>query len=78
MLNTVENCQLRYLADFLLYSKHEDPNYCWKNMQEVIYCFLVAGFYNYRTRANKGRADYSKIIFLALRLSYKKHIKSEF
>ena len=28
----------------------------------------VTLFCNYRTRANKGRADYSKIIFWALRL----------
>jgi hypothetical protein len=30
----------------------------------------------YRTHANKGRADYSKIIFWALRLSHEKYIKS--
>ena len=32
----------------------------------------------YRTRANKGRADYSKIIFSTLRLSHKKDIKNVF
>ena len=38
--------------------------------------FKYHGFkFNYRTRANKGCADYSKIIFLPLRLSHKNHIK---
>ena len=32
----------------------------------------------YRTRANRGRAYYSKIIVLALRLSHKKHRKNVF
>ena len=33
---------------------------------------------DYRTRAIKGRALYSKIIFLTLRLSHKKLIKNVF
>ena len=39
------------------------------NLQKM-HCFV-----GYRTRANKGRADYSKIIFSAVRLSHKKDIK---
>ena len=41
--------------------------------------FKIFSFnFNYRTRANKGRADYSKIIFSTLRLSHKKDIKNVF
>ena len=39
---------------------------------------LVEKILIYRTRAIKGRALYSKIIFWALRLSNKKHIKIGF
>ena len=32
----------------------------------------------YCTRANKGRANYSKIMFWGLKLSHKKHIEIDF
>ena len=38
--------------------------------------FLPKKIVAYRTRANKGRAHYSKILVLALRLSHKKRIKN--
>ena len=38
----------------------------------------LAAVFDYRTRANKGRANYSKILILALRLSHKNHIKIVF
>ena len=42
----------------------------------LVYTFNLFG--KYRTLANKGRAYYSKILVLALKLSHKKRIKFVF
>ena len=47
--------------------------YLFKDNYEFMIRFLI-----YRTRAIKWRSLYSKIIFLALRLSHKKRIKYDF
>ena len=42
----------------------------------IVYLRILQNKSDYSTLANKGRADNSKIMFWAFRLSYKNHIKT--